>query len=131
MDENPYWTLLQAKKQRVQKLLTEDFAATYVLLAITILWMAAMTGPILALVIDSWYSHVINVPLVVFACLSLVLGAVLSGVLEKIGKYLGTWKRPTLFSDDETRLKSSGLWFYPPSACRMPSKAALNSSALQ
>lgn len=116
MDENPYWALLQARKQKIHNVLADDFAATYILLAITILWMAAMTGPILALIVDSWYGNVINVPLAIFASLSLVLGAVLSGVLEKIGKYLGTWKRPTLFSDDGTRLSFSGLWFYPPSA---------------
>lgn len=129
MDENPYWPILQARKEHIHNVLRDDFAATYILLAITIMWLVAMGGPIFALIIDSWIANAVNIPLTIFASLSLVFGSVLSCVLRKIGKFHGTWKRPTFYSDDGTRFRSSGLWFYPPSACRIPLPAVFNSSA--
>ncbi len=116
MDDNPYLKILHARETQFYKALDATFAAPYILLAITILWLAAMSGPIFFLIIDSWFANIVNVPLAIFATLSLALGSLLSGVLSKMGKFLGTWKRPTVFLAGSAGPKFAGLCFYPPVA---------------
>jgi Na+/H+-translocating membrane pyrophosphatase len=115
MDDNPYLKILQERKQQMHRALESEFAISYCLLGLTIVCFALLFSPTFIFIIDAWLTRVLNVPLAIFALLSVVFGTLLAEVLNKTGKFHGTWKRPTLFSEGGVRLRFSGLWFYPPS----------------
>jgi hypothetical protein len=119
MQDNPYYQLLQLNMPKVNQELDENFSTAYILLIHTILCLAIIVGPTFVFIVNSWFTASTNLIFAFSTAASVAVGCVLRWVLLKNEKFLGAWKRPTIFLTHNYELKFAGLCYFRASENRL------------